>query len=159
MLLLEVSNGFLFGECSYKRKKFRLRALVGHGYVSPNITQHNLFWGVCHLLPETSVSIPTKVCRVCLKKILKEFSEFCSIVVYFIICYSCCEVSLLQPIFSIICIPTFLYKKMRKWYFLTYFEVDELLPLPLSCGIRFTWKYLWWIGGSQGIIDLLFEEP
>ena len=64
---------------------------------------------ICHLLPETSLRIPTKVCRVCVKKILKEFSEFCNIAVYFMICYSCYEVSSLQPIFSIFCIPTFMY--------------------------------------------------
>ena len=49
-------------------------------------------------------------------KILEEFSEFCNIVVYFMICYSCYEVSSIRPIFSIFCIPTFMYKEMRKWY-------------------------------------------
>ena len=31
--------GFLFSEYRYKRKKFRLRSLVGNGYVSLNVTQ------------------------------------------------------------------------------------------------------------------------
>ena len=57
------------------------------------VMSSEFIWDVCHLLPETSLSIPTKVCRVCVKKILKEFSEFCNIVVYFMICYSCYEVS------------------------------------------------------------------
>ena len=39
------------------------------------------------------------------KKILQEFSEFCNIVLYFMICYSCHEVSSLQPIFSIVYPP------------------------------------------------------
>ena len=42
----EVSHecyGFLFWECRYKGKKLRLRSLVGHGYVSLNVTQQNLF--------------------------------------------------------------------------------------------------------------------
>ena len=69
---------------------------------------------ICHLLPETSLSIPTRVCRVCVKKTLKEFSEFCNIVVYLMICYSCYEASSLQPVFSTFCIPTFMYKEMRK---------------------------------------------
>ena len=35
-------HGFLFSEYSDKRKKFRLRSLVGNGYVSLNLTQQNL---------------------------------------------------------------------------------------------------------------------
>ena len=35
-------HGFLFSEYRYKRKKFRLRSLVGNGYVSLNVTQQNL---------------------------------------------------------------------------------------------------------------------
>ena len=34
--------GCLFSEYRYKRKKFRLRSLVGNGYVSLNVTQQNL---------------------------------------------------------------------------------------------------------------------
>ena len=99
-------------------------------------------WDVCHLLPETSLSIPAKVCRVSVKKILKEFSELWNIAVYFMICYSCYEISSLQPIFSILCIPTFMCKEMRKLYSLTSFEVDELLPLLVPWEIRFPCKYL-----------------
>ena len=33
---------FLFSEYRYKRNKFRLRSLVGNGYVSLNVTQQNL---------------------------------------------------------------------------------------------------------------------
>ena len=147
MISQEVSHecyGFLFWECRYKREKFRLRSLVGHSYVSLNVTQQNLFETLVIFLQRRllSLSAPTKVCRVCLKKILEEFSEFCNIVVYFMICYSCYEVSSLQPIFSIFCIPTFMYKEMRKWYSLTSFEVDELLQLPPSWEIKFSCKYL-----------------
>ena len=63
-----------------------------------------------YLLPEKSLSISTKVCRVCVKKILKEFSAFYNIVLYFMIGYSCHEVSLLHPVFSIFYLPTFMYK-------------------------------------------------
>ena len=96
-------------------------------------------WDVYHLLPETSLSIPTKFC---VKKMLKEFSEFCNVVVCFMICYSCYEFSSLQPVLSIFCIPNFMYKEIRKWYSLTSFEVHELLPSPLSWEIRFLSKYL-----------------
>ena len=53
-------HGFLFSEHRYRRKKFRLRSLVGNG----------------NLLLETSLSILTKVCRVCLKKYWKNFVNF-----------------------------------------------------------------------------------
>ena len=33
---------FLFSEHRYKRRKFRLRSLVGNCYVSLNVTQQNL---------------------------------------------------------------------------------------------------------------------
>ena len=36
-------HGFLLSEYGCKRKKFRLRSLDGHGYVSLNVTQQNLF--------------------------------------------------------------------------------------------------------------------
>ena len=79
---------------------------------------------------------------VCVKKILKEFSEFCNTVVYFMICYSCYEVSSFWSIFSIFCIPTFMYKEMRKWYSLISFEVNEIFGLPLSWEIRLPCEHL-----------------
>ena len=105
--------------------------LVGHGYVSLNVTQQNLFETLVIFFQKHLLASQPKIVEFLLKKILKEFSGFCNIVVYFMICYSCYEVSSLQPIFSIFCIPTFMYKEMRKWYSLISFEVDELLPLPL----------------------------
>ena len=35
-------HGFLYSEYRYRRKKFRLRSLVGNDYVSLNVTQQNL---------------------------------------------------------------------------------------------------------------------
>ena len=66
-------HGFLFSEYRYKRKKFGLRSLVGNGYFSLNVTQQNL---LVMLIGETSLSILMKVCRVCLKKYLKNLVNF-----------------------------------------------------------------------------------
>ena len=143
MISQEVSHecyGFLFWESRYKRKKIRLRSLVEHGYASLNITQQNFFETFVIYQRYLLASQPKWVC---VKKILKEFSEFLNILVYFMICHSCYEVSSLQPLFSIFSILTFMYKEMRKWYSLTSFEVGELLPLRLSWGIRFPCKYLY----------------
>ena len=145
MISQEVSNecyGFLFWECRYKRKKFRLRSLVGHGYVSLNVTQQNSFEMFVIFFQRHLLGSQRKFVECVSKKMLKEFSKFCNNVVCFMICYSCYEVSSLQAIFSIFCIPTFMDKKMRKWYSLNRFEVGELLPLPLSWEIRFLCTYL-----------------
>ena len=100
--------GFCFENADTKGRNLDYGLWLGM-VMSALMLLSRIYLSVCHLLPETSLSIPTKVCRVCVKKILKEFSEFCSIVVHFMICYSCYEVHSLQPILSIFCIPTFMY--------------------------------------------------
>ena len=103
-------HGFLFSECRCKRKRFRLRSLVGRRYVSFNVIQQNLFETFVIFFQRHLLASQLKSVEFVWKKIPKEFSEFCNIIFYFMICYSCHEVSSLQPIFTIFYLPTFTYK-------------------------------------------------
>ena len=83
---------FLFSECRYKRKKFRRRSLVGHCYVSLNVTQQNLF--------ETSVIFFQRHLFV-LKKYWKNVVNFS------ILCYILWTIVVLSSpysIFPLLCI-------------------------------------------------------
>ena len=111
-----VSNecyGFLFWECRYKKKKFRLGFLFGHSYVSLNVTQHDLSEVFVIFLQRHLLAFQPNFIE-CVKRILDEFGEFCNNVVYFMICYSFYEVSSLHPIFSIFSTSTFMYHEMIK---------------------------------------------
>ena len=49
-----------------------------------------------------------------MKKILTGYSEFCNILLYFMICYYCYVVSPIKLIFSICYLPFFMYVQMRR---------------------------------------------
>ena len=97
----------------YKKKKFRLRSLVGHGYVSLNVTQQNLLMMFVIFFQRHLLAYQLKFVfsqRLSLKKILKEIREFCNILLYFVICYWYYKGSSLQSVFFIFYLPTFIHK-------------------------------------------------
>ena len=159
---------FLFSECRYKKKKFRLSILVGYGYVSLNWCYSVKFIYVCHL-PETSLSlgIPTKVCRVFMKKFWKNIENFCSIVLCFMIFFLMLQ-SQLTSVYLLDMLSSHFYIKVNEeMIFLNdCFQISRFkqvwgwLTPSITSFIGYQGSQqivMWWMDGSQRIIDPLYE--
>ena len=74
-----------------------------------NVTLENLFETVAVIFQRHFLSLQIKFIEF-MKKIQTEYSEFCNILLYFMICYYWYKFGLLQPIFSTYYLPSFMYK-------------------------------------------------
>ena len=131
---------FFFGECRYKRKKFRLRSLVGKGYIILNVTQ-NLFETFAIFFQRHLLASQPELVE-CVKKYGNNLVIFAILhrILWFVTHVTkSVHFSLSSP-YSVL--PLLCIKKMRKFYSLTSFEVDELLLLPRSWETRFPSQYL-----------------
>ena len=78
-----------------------------------NVTQQILFETVVVIFQKHLLPYQIKFKKF-MKKILTGYSEFCNILLYFMICYYCHVVSPIKLIFSMCYLPFFMYEQMRR---------------------------------------------
>ena len=133
---------FLFSDYRYERKKFRLHSLVGHSYISLNVTRHSLLVMFVIIFQRHLLAPQLKLLVCVWKKYWKNLVNFAILhcISWFVTHASKAAHFSLSSSFSI-----FPLLPIRKW--------GNDIPSPFFPQVSLQ-IFMWWIDGSQRTIDL-----